>query len=169
MKLWKTLARTMALVAVTAVALSACDLQKAAKLEEGVSTEEDVRKQFGEPQSTFTNVDGSRTFEYTRQPQGQTNYFITIGSDGKMSSLRQVLKPSEFAKITAGLNKDEARKILGRPAKSIRYDLKPNEENWEWRWLDGTVAKLFIATFDNDGKVVKTQTIDDPAAMPGGK
>jgi outer membrane protein assembly factor BamE (lipoprotein component of BamABCDE complex) len=165
MKLWKTLA----LVAATALSLSACDMQKASKLEEGVSTEADVRKQFGEPQSTFTNPDGSRTFEYTRQPAGQTNYFITIGSDGKMTSLRQVLKPSEFAKITPGLNKDEARKILGRPAKSIRYDLKPNEENWEWRWLDGQDAKLFIATFDNDGKVIKTQSIDDPAAMPGGK
>jgi outer membrane protein assembly factor BamE (lipoprotein component of BamABCDE complex) len=165
MNLWKTLA----LVAATALSLSACDMQKASKLEEGVSTEADVRKQFGEPQSTFTNPDGSRTFEYARQPAGQTNYFITIGSDGKMTSLRQVLKPSEFAKITPGLNKDEARKILGRPAKSIRYDLKPNEENWEWRWLDGQDAKLFIATFDNDGKVIKTQSIDDPAAMPGGK
>ncbi len=162
---WKVLLATL----VAAGALMGCDVQRASKLEEGVSTEADVRKQFGEPQAVFPNPDGSRTFEYSRQPQGTENYFITIGADGKMSSLRQVVKPTEFAKVTPGLNKDDARKILGRPAKSIKYDLKPDEENWEWRWLDGQTAKLFIVTFDRDGKVTKTQSIDDPAAMPGGK
>ncbi len=163
---WKMWLTTVAVV----LTMGGCDMQRASKLEEGVSTEADVRKQFGEPQAIFTNPDGSRTFEYTRQPEGQSNYFIVIGSDGKMSSLRQVLKTSEFAKVTQGANKDEVRKILGRPSKSMRYDLKPDEENWEWRWLDGQQAKVFIATFDRDGKVIKTATIDDPAVtMPGGK
>ncbi len=165
MKPWRVLLATV----VAAAVLVGCDAQRASKLEEGVATEADVRKQFGEPQAVFNNADGSRTFEYSRQPAGVENYFITIGADGKMSSLRQVVKPSEFAKVKAGNNKDEVRKLLGRPAKSIRYDLKPDEENWEWRWLDGQQAKLFIATFDRDGKVMKTQSIDDPAAMPGGK
>ena len=164
------LLKTLTAVALATTMLVACDAQKIMKLEEGVSTEADVKKQFGEPQAVFNNADGSRTFEYTRQPSGQENYFITIGKDGKMSSLRQVLKASEFAKITAGMDKDQVRRAIGRPAKSQKFDLKPDEEHWDWRWLDGQQSKIFTATFDPSGKVIKTAVIDDPAAvMPGGK
>ena len=165
-----TLLKTLTAVAMAAAMLVACDAQKIMKLEEGVSTEADVRKQFGEPTASFPNADGSRTFEYTRQPQGQENYFIVIGTDGKMSSLRQVLKASEFAKVAPGLDKDQVRKLIGRPAKSQKFDLKPDEEHWDWRWLDGQQSKIFTATFDPAGKVVKTAITDDPVtSMPGGK
>ncbi len=172
MKLLKTLTAvvTVTMVAMAATMLVACDAQKIMKLEEGVSTEADVKKQFGEPAAVFPNADGSRTFEYPRQPAGQENYFIVIGADGKMSSVRQVMKASELAKITAGMDKDQVRRILGRPAKSIKYDLKPDEEHWDWRWLDGQQSKIFTATFAPSGKVIKTAIIDDPAvALPGGK
>lgn len=157
-------------LALAATMLVGCDAQKIMKLEEGVSTEADVKQQFGEPNAVFPNADGSRTFEYTRQPAGQENYFITIGADGKMTSLRQVLKASEFAKIVPGMDKDQVRRVIGRPAKSTKFDLKPDEEHWDWRWLDGQQSKIFTATFNPAGKVVKTAVIDDPAtAMPGGK
>jgi hypothetical protein len=161
---------TLMALAMAATMLAACDAQKIMNLEEGVSTEADVKKQFGEPIAVFPNADGSRTFEYTRQPSGQQNYFITIGKDGKMASLRQVLKAAEFAKIAVGMDKDQVRRAIGRPAKSQKFDLKPDEEHWDWRWLDGQQSKIFTATFNPDGKVTKTAVIDDPAAtMPGGK
>ena len=144
-----------------AFALGGCDQQRIAKLEEGIATEADVKREFGEPKAVFNEADGSRIFEYPRQPEGQVNYFITIGADGKMSALRQVLKASEFAKVTAGLDKTEVRKLLGRPAKTQRFDLKPDEEHWEWRWLDGQQAKLFNVTFDRDGKVLVSASSDD--------
>jgi hypothetical protein len=150
-----------AAAAIALLVLGACDQQRIAKLEEGVATEADVRREFGEPKAVFNEADGSRTFEYPRQPEGQTNYFITIGADGRMSALRQVLKPAEFAKVTPGLDKTEVRKLLGRPAKTQRFDLKPDEEHWEWRWLDGQQAKLFNVTFDRDGKVLTSASTDD--------
>jgi outer membrane protein assembly factor BamE (lipoprotein component of BamABCDE complex) len=149
-----------------ALALAACDPQKIAKLEEGVATEADVRKQFGEPHATYAEPDGSRTFEYSRQPEGQVAYMITIGTDGKMSALRQVLKPVDFAKVRPGLDKADVRRLLGRPATSARFDLKPDEEHWEWRWLDGQQARLFTVTFDRDGKVVSS-AVSDPRAQQG--
>jgi hypothetical protein len=85
--------------------LVACDQQRVAQLEEGVATEADVRKQFGEPAAIYNEADGGRVFDYPRQPEGRANYMITIGPDGKMSALRQVLKPAEFAKVTPGLDK----------------------------------------------------------------
>ena len=150
-----------AALAAALLALAGCDRQRIAKLEEGVATEADVKREFGEPLAVFNQPDGSRTFEYARQPEGQTNYFIVIGADGKMSALRQVLKPSEFAKVRPGLDKAEVRKLLGRPAKTQRFDLKPDEEHWDWRWLDGQQAKLFSVTFDRDGKVSTSASGDD--------
>jgi outer membrane protein assembly factor BamE (lipoprotein component of BamABCDE complex) len=148
-------------------ALVACDQQRVAQLEEGVATEADVRKQFGEPHATYTESDGSRTFEYSRQPEGQVAYMITIGSDGKMSALRQVLKPAEFAKVVAGLDKVQVRRLLGKPAKTATFELKPDEEHWDWRWLDGQLPKIFSVTFDRDGRVVSSATTDDLRAQQG--
>ena len=150
-----------AAIAAAVFALVGCDQQRIAKLEEGVASEADVRREFGEPVAVFNEPDGGRTFEYPRQPEGQTNYFITIGADGKMSALRQVLKPAEFAKISPGLDKADVRKLLGRPAKTQRFDLKPDEEHWEWRWLEAQQAKLFSVTFDRDGKVTTSASSDD--------
>jgi outer membrane protein assembly factor BamE (lipoprotein component of BamABCDE complex) len=145
------------------LALLGCDPQKIAKLEEGVATEADVRKQFGEPHATYNEADGSKTFEYSRQPEGQVAYMITIGTDGKMSALRQVLKNTEFAKIKPGMDKGDVRRVLGKPAKTAKFDLKPDEEHWDWRWLDGQVPKVFSVTFDRDGKVMASASMDDPA------
>lgn len=149
------------------LALAGCDQKRAEKLEEGVSTEADVRRQFGEPAVIYEGDGGARTLEYPRQPAGQTNLMIGIGVDGKMSSLRQVLKPTEFAKITPGLDKSQVRRLLGRPAAAQLYELK-NEEQWDWRWLDGQSSKLFSVTFDADGRVTATAVVDDPkVVMPG--
>jgi outer membrane protein assembly factor BamE (lipoprotein component of BamABCDE complex) len=144
------------------LALAGCDPQKIAKLEEGVATEADVRREFGEPHATYSEADGGKTFEYSRQPEGQVAWMITIGADGKMSALRQVLKASEFAKIKPGMDKAEVRRMLGKPYKTAKYDLKPDEEHWDWRWLDGQRAMVFSVTFDRDGKVATSASSDDP-------
>jgi 2-polyprenyl-6-methoxyphenol hydroxylase-like FAD-dependent oxidoreductase len=162
MGLWKGI--VMASLLGSLLALVGCDQQKIAKLEEGVASEGDVRKQFGEPQATYNEADGGKTLEFTRQPEGQTAYMITIGADGKMSALRQVLKPAEFAKIQPGMDKAEVRRTLGKPAKTAKYDLKPDEEHWDWRWLDGQMSKVFSVTFNRDGKVMATAVADEPAS-----
>lgn len=167
-------ARSLAGLAVAAVLLGAllagCDPQRVARLEEGVSTEVDVRKQFGDPVTVTVNPDGSRVMDYPRQPEGWTNYVITIGADGKMSSLRQLLNPDNFARVTPGLTGQQVRDLLGRPARQTRYDLK-NEEVWDWRFKqDGQDSKFFSVTFGADGRVVATAVGDDPRdAMSGGK
>lgn len=84
---------------VAALLTTACDNQRINELEEGVASEGDVRMKFGEPEKIWDGENGARIFEYNRQPAGAKNYMITIGPDGKMSSLRQVLAPHVFAKI----------------------------------------------------------------------
>ena len=155
-------------VAVAALTLLAgCDAQRIEKLEEGVASEADVRAQFGEPAAVLTEADGSRVFEYPRQPEGRTNYFITIGADGKMSALRQVLNARNFAKVQPGLDKAEVRRILGRPAKATPYELK-KEEVWDWRFSDeASQPKQFSVTFDADGKVLGQMVGEDPRETAG--
>ena len=146
-----------------------CDQQRIAELEEGVSTEADVRARFGEPAAIYPEDDGSRTFEYPRQPEGQTNYMITIGTDGKMSALRQVLKQADFETILPGLERAEVRRRLGRPATTQVFVLK-NQEVWDWRYLEDQQPRVFSVTFDMDGHVLSTASTIDPRDLyPGGK
>lgn len=146
-----------------------CDPQRIAELEEGVSTEADVRARFGEPAAIHPEDDGSRTLEYPRQPEGQTNYMITIGPDGKMSALRQVLKQADFETILPGLDKAEVRRRLGRPATTQVFALK-NQEVWDWRYLEDQQPRVFSVTFDMEGRVLSTASAIDPRELyPGGK
>lgn len=150
-----------ALIAMTFLSfILGCDPQKISELEEGVATEADVRARFGVPATIYDEPSGERTFEYPRQPAGTTNYMISIGADGKMSSLRQVLHPVYFAKVTPGLDQVQVRRLLGRPAKAQRYAAK-DEEVWDWRFGDGHQVKIFSVTFDRDGRVVSTGTTLD--------
>ena len=143
-----------------ALTLTACD--RADKLEEGVSTEVEVRKHFGDPVTVTVNPDGTRTLDYPRQPEGWTNYVIQIGPDGKMSSLRQLLNPDNFARVKPGLGREDVRRLLGRPANMARYDLK-KEEVWDWRFKEGgQISKIFSVTFDAAGLVVGSAVADDP-------
>ena len=150
------------------LALSACDPQRVARLEEGVSTETDVRREFGEPVTITQLADGSRVFDYPRQPEGFTNYVITIGPDGKMSALRQLLSEQNFARVTPGLDREQVRALLGRPAKVKRYALR-DQEVWDWRFKPVNEVKIFSVTFDASGHVLSSAVGDDPReALPGG-
>lgn len=163
--------RAWGVVAVLALltGLVACDAQRVEKLEEGVATEADVRKQFGTPSAVAQRADGSKLLEYPRQPEGWTNYAIVIGPDGKMSSLRQLLTPANFAKVQPGMDKLQVMELLGKTAKSQFFELK-GEEIWDWRYMDGRQYKVFTVSFDRQGKVVSSASIDDPKEMiAGGK
>ena len=153
--------RCLCSLVVAVLMLFGCDSRKIAELEEGVSTEADVRARFGTPSAIYDEPNGDRTFEYPRQPEGQTNYMISIGPDGKMTSLRQVLKPASFAKVTPGTDKAQVRRLLGMPARTQFFKLR-NEEVWDWRFVEGQESRIFSATFGSDGRVVSTGTILDP-------
>lgn len=148
-----------------ALLLSACDQQRISELEEGFSTEADVRAKFGEPEAVWQDAAGNRVFEYNRQPAGTQNYMITIGADGKMAALRQVLNPQTFAKITPGMLMEEVRKMLGKPMKATFFDLK-GVWHYDWRYMDGpneADKKIFTVVLDRELRVRSTASVSDPA------
>ncbi len=145
-------------------AVVACDPQRIAELEEGVSTEADVRARFGAPDAIWNGAGGERVLEYDRQPAGHKNYMIGIGPDGRMTSLRQVLNPANFARVQPGMPSADVRRLLGQPMKKTPYALK-NETAWDWRYLEPpNTSMVFTVWFGPDGRVLRTGSSPDPEA-----
>ena len=144
----------------TLTLLAGCDEQRIKELEEGLSTEVDVRDRFGVPEYIWQEPEGSRTLAYNRQPAGERNYMITIGTDGKMSALRQVLTPQNFEKILPGMTQEQVRRMLGKPSKMVPYELK-KEIEWDWNWIDPPTRKmLFTVVFGPDLLVKKSYSAE---------
>ena len=155
-------------VVIAALLTTACDSQRISELEEGVASEGDVKMKFGEPENVWSGENGERIFEYNRQPAGATNYMITIGADGKMTALRQVLAPHVFAKIEPGMPMETVRRMLGKPMKITPYERK-NVWHYDWRYMDGpnkSDSKIFTVVFNSDLKVLSTGSVADPALSP---
>lgn len=162
--------------------LVGCDQQRIAELEEDVSTEADIRARFGEPEKIWNAGDmaslpmpgaaaepGARTLEYNRQPAGQVNYMITIGPDGRMSALRQVLTPQNFAKVLPGMSMEQVRKMLGKPMKVTTYALK-QETHYDWRYLNPpTTAMIFTVVFNPDLRVLRMMSVEEESVSPSGR
>ena len=148
----------------TLLGLLGCDPQRIKELEEGIATEADVRAKFGEPEKIWDGMgegEGLRVFEYNRQPAGSTNYMISIGPDGKMTALRQVLTPQNFAKIEPGMMMEDVRIMLGKPAKISRFALS-KDTHYDWRWIEGgTRKKMFTVVFNPEMRVVSSSSTDE--------
>jgi len=145
-------------------ALVACDPQRIDRLEEGVSTEADVRALFGAPDNIWDGPGGERVFEYDRQPSGHKNYMISIGPDGRMTALRQVLNPANFARVQPGMMAEDVRRLLGQPMKKTPYSLK-NEIAWDWRFMQPpNTSMVFTVWLSPDLRVLRTSSGPDPEA-----
>lgn len=141
-----------------AVGLGGCDYFALQELKPGISTAMDVRERFGAPGMEWRNPDGSVTWEYSRQPQGTDCYMMTIGPDNILREIEQVLNERNFARIQAGMEGDEVRRLLGAPG-SREYFALSRENVWNWRIASQPPegGPLFFSVhFNTDGRVVRT-------------
>ncbi len=119
-------------IAAIASALPACDYVALKELKPGVSTAEDVRAHLGQPAAEYANADGSTTWEFNRQPNGTECHMATIGSDGILVRIEQVLTEARLARITAGMDRAEVQRLIGKPGSILTY-ANAKEEVWDWR------------------------------------
>lgn len=158
----------LAALCVLVWALVGCDGQRIDKLEEGVARQADVRAAMGKPDRVWPEPDGGQTLEYNRQPRGHRNYMITLGPDGVMTALVQVLTPDRFAWVRAGMSQEQIRRLYGKPARIIPYALR-DETEWTWNYLlDGQQGYSFSVTFDAQGRVLHSAQTRDEFSGGGG-
>ena len=165
------LARVLAVVAAVFTAV-ACDPSgkayedvRLARLKEGESTEQDVRKLFGSPQSV-REIAGGKGLVYPLGPEGPYTLLIRIGADGKYIGRENLLTRANFGRLNTGMKQADVLAVLGPPGRSQEYKLK-NETAWEWRFNDGAETRMFVVTFNADGVVVSTAIEEDPRRTGG--
>ena len=142
-------------------------MQKIAELEDGVTTEAEVRAKWGEPAGVYNEPDGSARSSTRASPTGQVNYMLAIGADGKMSRDAPGAEAGELREDRAGHGQGPgaAPARHARPRRQ-RYELK-QEEVWDWRFADNAENKQFSVTFDTSGRVTATATTIDPRESTG--
>ena len=141
-----------------AASLPACDMINLPKLKPGQTTTLEVREIMGPPTMTWTDDDGAQTWEYARTPAGIVHYMIDFGADQVLREVRQVLTDDNFARVRAGMSRDEVRRLLGQPAHEIFFSLK-KEIVWDWKMIGvANTPAYFNVHFNEDGRVLYTSS-----------
>ncbi|CAH0440378.1 outer membrane protein assembly factor BamE domain-containing protein [Ralstonia pseudosolanacearum] len=130
-------------------------------IQAGQSTEADVRATAGQPDLIWENEDGTRQLEYPRGPEGTSTWLVTIGSDGRVRSIDQLLTADNFGRVRPGQTRDDVRRLLGKPTKVEAFRLK-QEEVWGYRWMESPTDRAFFNVhFGPDGRVTTTSRSDN--------
>ncbi len=156
----------------TAIALLACDSRGRAyedlrlvRLTEGESTEQDVRKLFGDPTAVST-IGGDKRLIYPLGPEGPHTLAMKIDANGKYQGRENLLTRANFDRVHRGMKEVDVLRLFSRPTRTEKYPLK-QQTAWEWRFLDGGETRVFVVTFDASGTVVSSAIEDDPRRFGG--
>ncbi len=144
MKLWTSLIATLL--------LAACASYSGSGPAPGEARLEQVQALMGPPALSWKDADGSVQLAYPRGPAGFDTYMVKLGPDGRLQSIANVLDEQTFARIRAGMTKDEVLRLIGPPDYSRSAYFKARDElAWEWRFREvygnpAHFAVLFDAT-----------------------
>jgi hypothetical protein len=127
------------------------------------SREADVRAYFGAPAGERGAPDGGKILDFSRAPMGHENWRVTLGKDGTVRSMRNLLSEDNFSAVKAGMTKAEVMEQLGRHGETSGF---PNlgEEVLSWRFWGGQAQPMFFnAHFDNtSGRLKYTTRTEEP-------
>lgn len=152
--------RSLLLMLGALLSLLGCD--RTHELRPGVSTIVDIVDKLGRPTMEWQEGE-NKVWEYPFTPEGTRNYMLTIGPDGVLKAMEQVLTPENFAKVQPGMTREQIRRLLGKPASVQFFDLK-QEEAWEWKEASSLpgVDMRFVVHFSNSGMVTGTSRYENP-------
>jgi len=139
--------RTAIGVFTTIFLLSGC-----ASLVPGTSREADVNAYFGQAAEQRQLPDGGRVLDFPRAPLGHENWRVTLGPDGIVRSVEQLLDEAHFARLKPGMTLDEVKRALGRHGEYSAYAAL-SEEVFSWRYMEVGIRRMFFnAHFDANGR-----------------
>ncbi len=140
--------------------LLGCD--RTGELRPGISTTAEVIEKMGQPTMEWQEG-ANQVWEYPFTPEGIRNYMLTIGPDGILKAMDQVLTPENFARVQPGMTRQQIRRLLGKPASVQFFELK-QEEVWEWKEQTSQPGSdmRFNVYFSNTGQVTQTGRHETP-------
>jgi outer membrane protein assembly factor BamE (lipoprotein component of BamABCDE complex) len=144
------------------LSLLGCD--RTGELRPGISTTAEVIEKMGQP--TMEWQEGpNKVWEYPFTPEGTRNYKLTIGPDGILKAMEQMLTPENFAKAQPGMTREQIRRLLGKPA-TVQFLEQTREEVWEWKETSPRPGSdmRFNVYFSNTGQVTHTGRHEIPGA-----
>jgi hypothetical protein len=143
---------------ILALLITACASHDGRGLKPGVSNLDEVVQLMGEPAMRWQEPDGGQLLAYPRGPAGFNTFMVTIGPDGRMTSLHGVLNMKTFALIREGMTQEQVLRILGPSVAAWTiYFERRDELVWEWRYCDPwNEPARFNVLFDNTTKKVRT-------------
>lgn len=152
--------RRLALMFGALLTLLGCD--RTNELRPGISTTAEVIDKLGRPTMEWQEG-ANKVWEYPFTPEGTRNYMLTIGPDGILKAMEQVLTPENFAKVQPGMTREQIRRLLGKPASMQFFTLK-QEEVWEWKEQTPHPSSdmRFNVHFSNTGIVTGTGRYEYP-------
>ena len=147
--------RTASWICTAILLLSGC-----ASLVPGTSREADVTAYFGQAAEQRKLPDGSRVLDFPRAPMGYENWRVTIGPDGIVRSVEQLLDDEHFARLRQGMTVDEVKRELSH---SGEYAYYPGlaEAVHSWRFMNFGVRMFFNAHFDASGRFKYASRTDE--------
>ncbi len=88
---------------------------------------------------------------------GHHTFMVSIGSDGKLRQIENVLDEKSFARIQPSMTKEEVLYILGPSFSGWTAYFKARDELvWEWSYCDAwNEAARFDVLFDNSTATVR--------------
>ena len=146
------------LVVSSALLIAACASYSGSNLKPGVSTLPEVVASMGEPAMVWKNPDGSQQLAYPRGPAGTQTFMAYVGPDGKLQRIEGVLDMAHFARIQAGMSKEEVLRVLGPsgPLWTQTYS-RSNTLAWSWLFCDSSsLQNFFDVMFDATTGVVRS-------------
>ncbi len=114
----------------------------------GMSRDEVISRR-GSPTAIVPLPSGGSRLQYSGQPAGQFADMIDVNAAGRVVAVRQVLTPSEFARIELGKwTRQDIEREFGRPAKIDRVYSWPNDI-MTYRWSENSMDMLFWVYLDS--------------------
>ncbi|MEX3953620.1 hypothetical protein AB4Y40_38690 [Paraburkholderia sp. EG287B] len=150
---------------VVVLVLGAC-AQPEQRVQTGMNEQAIIAK-LGPPKETYDLPNGGKRLMWPTQPAGATTTAVDLDASGNSTSVRQVLKETEFYR--AEVNKWTRNDLLvafGRPFETA-YFKRMDREVWSYRYMESNVFHMiFNFYFDPQGILRQTQKQPDPKYDP---
>ncbi len=127
----------------------------------------DVIRKFGRPVVTCAQADGSRRMIWTEQPQGETAFALTVGTNQLAGAPEQVLDDQTFSVLSngQGWTPEKVRCQFGPPANITEAGMGQSRQwVWGYRYMQPAnfAAMMYIYMGSDGNMMTRYESLPDP-------